>query len=149
MTQQDAIVDYALQLLTLPAPVCDGPIEEELDMDELGEATTDAISVDLTGVDFDDARFAHGTVMDATNALVISCAARYDSRKNGAGGRASRNLAALAHARLWTDPTFGGLLEYIGLRSQRTESRALANRLGRTTLTYEIKTRSSQDSLEA
>lgn len=149
-TVHDAIVDHALQLLRLPAPVCDGPIEEELDLDDLGESIADAVSIDLPASEADDSRFAQGSVMDWTSNLTIQCAARDDSRNAGASaGRASRNLHALVHARLMADPSFGDRLEYFAIRSLRTEGRDLNHRLGRCTAVYELKHRSAQTTLEA
>lgn len=148
MTHQDALVNYALEVLRLPAPVIEPPglIEEELGIENVGEGVDEAIAIELGRSDPDEIAI-NGNPVDWTTQLIVSCFARRDERT--AAGRRSRSLHARVHERLVADPTFGGRLMHLSAPSLAFESRVLDTRLGATTAVYTLRHRTPYQSMEA
>lgn len=150
MTAHDDIIDFALSLLRLPAPVTDGLIEEELDLADVPEDFAEAISVDLLSSEPNDARVNGADPLDWDTRLVVTCGAADDSRRTGAhAGRASRILHNLVHQRLMADASWGGRLMYIGPPTLSFEGRSAASRMGSTTAIYRLVHRTPYNTLEA
>lgn len=147
MTYHDAIVDHVLQLLLLPVPVTAlGPVGEELDVETLGEAEGECVSVELLGSDPDD-NLLYASPVEWDTTIAITCVSRGDQRT--AGGRASRALHSLVHTRLMADPSLGDRVSYLSPPRLQFESRVLGTRMGAVTATYTVKHRTPFNTLEA
>jgi hypothetical protein len=146
-TAVDDLIDHALELLRKPAPVCDGPIEEELDMVQIADDHELAVSVDVvTSSPSDDTT----GLLDYSTELVVTCYARDDSRNSGLGRvRASRQLHQLVHQRLREDASWGGRLMYMGPPAMQHANATFDTRMGRTSARYELRHRVNPDTLEA
>lgn len=148
MTLHDAIVDYVLQLLRVPTPVTDqGPIGEDIEFEQLGEAELEGVRVELIGSTGEDVATDTGPV-DWTSRLAITCASRGEAR-TASGGRASRALHAKVHARLMADASLGGRVFYLGPPELAFDGGARDTRFGVTGAVYELRHRSASRSLEA
>jgi hypothetical protein len=145
VTGHDAIVDHVLQLMRLPAPVIEGPIGEEIDLDTLGERDQAGLRVELLGSTPTE-RVFNGP-LDWTTRLALTIVARGDDRT--AGGRASRTVHNLVHKRLRADPSFGGRLEYLGAPELAFEGQGAGSKLGTCTAIYPLAHRTSSNDLEA
>lgn len=148
MNAHDSIVDGILQALRYPAPVCSGRIDEELDLDNIGEDEADAISVALERSS-PVSELVNGPV-DWRSFVTIECFARADSRQDmPTGGRASRRLHARVYERLMADATLGGRdISYFGQPELSVDSRPFATRAGVCTAVYEIGHRTQSATLE-
>jgi len=148
MNAHDAIVDGFLQALRYPAPVTDGRIEEELDLDTIGEAEAEAVSVALER-SAPVGEQINGQPVDWRSTVTVECFARADSRNDvPTGGRASRRLHARVYERLSADRTLGGRAWLLSEPELAIESRPFASRAGVCTALYEVGHRTESATLE-
>lgn len=147
MTHHDALVNFALEVLRLPAPVVAPPglVDEEIGLQDIGEGVDEAVGVELARSEPDDVT-VEGNPVDWTTRLVVTAFARNDERTPA--GRRSRGVHALAHERLMADPTFGGRVFYVSPPSLAFEGRATDTRLGVTTAVYTLRHRTPYPSMQ-
>ena len=147
MNAMDAIIDAALAALRAAPAVTTGPIDEDIDQDELGEAVQQAVSLSLTNTDPNGPAPILGHPQDWISTLVIECYARRDERSSS--GRASRLLASSVYHRLMADPTLGGACDDLRQPTLATEINVTNTRIGRTTVSIPVWHRTRDRSLES
>ena len=138
MNAFDALIDVVLQLLSQAPAVTSGPIGEEIDIGNLGEDVTEAVSVSLVASDPQNPQVMTGAPVDWVSSIQIECYARRDAR--GAAGRASRALHAQVYARLMGNLQLGAALPGADLRQPaiRSDQQLLDTRTGVTAGIYPV-----------
>lgn len=147
MNAHDSIVDGVLQALRYPAPVTTGRIEEELDLDTIGEAEFEAIGVTLEGSNPSQSYI--GSPVDWFTQITVANFARVDSRQAvPIAGRASRALHARVYERLMADPSLGGRAFGLDEPQLTFDNLAGDTRAGICTARYTVRHRTAAQTLE-
>lgn len=146
MNAMDAIVDRVLDALRADPPVTTGPIDEDVDTEQLAESVNEAVSVSLVNSDPQATAQILGHPVDWVSTVVVETFARRDERTSG--GRASRALQALVYARLMADPRLGGVVDDIRDPTITTENDWRSTRMGRCVASYPMPHRTAARTLD-
>lgn len=146
MNAHDSIINALLAALKASPALAAGRVEEEANVDIMGEGINEAISVEFVASRPSEILLS-GAPVDWSTRVRISCAARHDGMT--AAGRSSRALHAQVYQRLMADPTLGGVCDHIGPPQLTAEGALIGSRLGLLHADYLIQHRSNGTTLDA